>query len=170
MIEHQLLFLGLLMEGPKHGYDIKRQIDQELVPFIGLNPKSIYYPLARLEELGFVAKETGREGKWPEKFVYKITSKGKRKFDELIEESFLSIDRPFFEINLSLYFLRYANRDVAKRRLKARIVLLKKIRQELQTMKIGLKSALQGLPLILQHDLDLIDAEIESSSRLVSQL
>ena len=170
MIEHQLLFLGLLMEGPKHGYDIKRAIEEELVPFIGLNLKSIYYPLARLEELGFIAKETGREGRWPEKFIYKITPKGRKKFNELIEESFLSIDRPFFEINLSLYFLRYADQKTAKRRLKARVALLKRIRNELQTAKSTLKNNQLSLPLILQHDLDLIDAEIASSSRLIVQL
>ena len=170
MIEHQLLFLGLLMEGPKHGYDIKRQIEEEIVPFIGLQLKSIYYPLARLEELGMIAKQAGREGKWPEKFIYKITPKGKKKFEDLIEESFLSIDRPFFEIDLSLYFLRYANRSTAKRRLKARIALLKKIRRELDTIKTNLNQDSQGLPLILQHELDLIDAEILSSTRLIEKL
>ena len=170
MIEHQLLFLGLLMEGPKHGYDIKRQIEEELAPFIGLNLKSIYYPLARLEELGLIAKETGREGKWPEKFIYKITSKGKKKFEELIEESFLSVDRPFFEMNLSLYFLRYANHETAKRRLKARIGLLKRIRKELEAMQTNSKVHSQGLPLIIAHDLDLINAEIQSSTRLINQL
>ena len=35
MIENEFLFLGLLAEGPKHGYEIKRQIEKELVPAIG---------------------------------------------------------------------------------------------------------------------------------------
>ena len=158
------------MEGPKHGYDIKRQIEEELVPFIGLNLKSIYYPLARLEELGLIAKETGREGKWPEKFVYKITTKGKKKFDELIEESFHSVERPFFEMNLSLYFLRYTNHHTTKRRLKARIGLLKKIRKELEIMQTKSDNHSQGLALIITHDLELIDAEIKSTTNLINQL
>ena len=65
-----MLFLGLLMEGPKHGYEIKRTIEEELFPFIGLRIKSIYYPLKKMEKLGLVTKDVGREGKFPEKFVY----------------------------------------------------------------------------------------------------
>ena len=49
MIEHEMLFLGLLMDGPKHGYEIKRRIEEELFPFIGLKIKSIYYPLKKME-------------------------------------------------------------------------------------------------------------------------
>src|SRR3989338_4855247 len=54
MIEHELLFLGLLKEGPKHGYEIKRLIEEELFPFVGLKIKSIYYPLKTMEKLGLV--------------------------------------------------------------------------------------------------------------------
>src|SRR5437870_5811148 len=105
MIEHELLFLGLLAEGPKHGYEIKRQIEEELAPNIGLKIKSIYYPLKKMEETGLIEKQTGRQGKWPEKYIYRITAKGQKKFDVLMEDSFISIERPFFQMDLSLYFL-----------------------------------------------------------------
>ncbi len=39
MIENELLFLGLLAEGPKHAYEIKRQIEEDLAPNIGLRIK-----------------------------------------------------------------------------------------------------------------------------------
>ena len=51
MIEHELLFLGLLKEGPKHGYEIKKMIEEDLSQFIGLKIKSIYYPLKKMEKL-----------------------------------------------------------------------------------------------------------------------
>ena len=101
MIEHELLFLGLLKEGPKHGYEIKRKIEEELFPFVGLKIKSIYYPLKKMEQLGLGNKDAGREGKWPEKFVYSITPKGEKIFDHLINESFLSIDRKSTRLNSS---------------------------------------------------------------------
>lgn len=170
MIEHELLFLGLLMERPKHGYDIKRQIHDELVPFIGLEIKSIYYPLKKMEEEGLIKKESGREGNWPEKTVYSITAKGRKKFDELITKSFLSVERPFFQMDLSLYFLGYVDKEIAKRRLKTRIVLLKKVRKHLIGSKEKLKNSAQHLPHIIQHDLDLCDAEILSVTRLINIL
>jgi len=167
MIEHEILFLGLLMEHPKHGYDIKRQIEDELVPFIGLEIKSIYYPLKKIEEAGLIRKETGREGNWPQKVVYSITPKGRKKFEQLITQSFLSVERPYFQMDLSLYFLQYIDKNVAKKRLKTRLVLLKKIRKHLADSKDKLQAKTQYLACILQHDLDLCDAEIQSISRLI---
>lgn len=168
MVEHELLFLGLLMERPKHGYDIKCQIQDELGPFIGLEIKSIYYPLKKMEEAGLIKKESAKEGNRPEKIVYSITSKGKKRFDELITDSFLSIERPFFQMNLSLYFLSYVNKEEAKRRLKTRGVLLKKISHHLLLSLEKFKSG--HLSSIIQHDLDLCEAEIQSITRLINTI
>ena len=162
MIEHELLFLGLLKEGPKHGYEIKRTIEEELFPFVGLKIKSIYYPLKKMEKLGLVHKDVGREGKWPEKFVYSITPKGKKIFDHLINESFLSIERPYFNIDLSLYFLPYVDQRIAKRRLRARVIFLNRIKRELEALKKKIKLTSSHLHIILDHDLALVMAEIKS--------
>jgi len=164
MIEHELLFLGLLMEGPKHGYEIKRLIEEELLPFIGLKIKSIYYPLKKMEQLGLINKDVGREGKWPEKFVYSITPKGKKIFDHLVTESFLSIDRPYFSIDLALYFLPYVEKGIAKRRLRARVIFLNRIKRDLEGLRSKAKA--KHLLVILEHELDLVSAEIKSISRL----
>ena len=170
MIEHELLFLGLLMEGPKHGYEIKRQIHRELNPYIGLKIKSIYYPLRHLEDSGWIAKAVGRQGKRPEKFIYRITPKGKKEFNRQVEKSFLSVERPFFQIDLSLYFLRYVESAMAKRRLQGRVVLLNKVRRNLVELKEKVRESAKGYPIILHHDLELIDAEIQSMNRLINQL
>lgn len=170
MIEHELLFLGLLMEHPKHGYDIKRQINEDLFPFIGLEIKSIYYPLKKMEESGLIKKEAGKEGNWPEKITYSITGKGRKRFDELISKSFLSVERPFFQMNLALYFLSYINKEDARKRLKTRVVLLKRVRNHLKTTLEKLKTKSGHLANIFQHDFDLCEAEIHSISRLITTL
>ena len=170
MIEHELLFLGLLMEGPKHGYEIKRQIEEELFPFVGLKIKSIYYPLKKMDQLKLIEKDVGREGKWPEKYVYSITPKGRKIFDHLITESFLSIERPYFNIDLSLYFLDYVDKKIAWRRLRARVIFLKRIKRDLETLKRNTKIAKKHLLIILEHDIDLVDAEITSISKLIDIL
>jgi len=122
MIEHKLLFLGLLKDGPKHGYEIKRLIDEELFPFVGLKIKSIYYPLKKMEKLGLIKKDVGREGKWPEKYTYSLTAKGGKIFDHLVTDSFLSIERPYFNIDLALYFLQYVDQKIVKRQLRGRVL------------------------------------------------
>jgi len=169
MIENELLFLGLLVEGPRHGYEIKRHIEEELGPHTGLKIKSIYYPLKKMEETGLIEKQVGRQGLWPQKYVYRITPKGKKKFDELIGESFVSIERPFFQMDLSLYFLPLADKTMVKRRLKTRLALLKRVARELAALKEKSSVNSKSTFLILQHDLDLVEAEIASTARLINQ-
>lgn len=170
MIEHELLFLGLLKDGPKHGYEIKRLIEEELFPFVGLKIKSIYYPLKKMEKLGLIKKDVGREGKWPEKFVYSLTAKGSKIFEHLITESFLSIERPYFNLDLSLYFLQYVDKSIAKRQMRGRIMFLSRIKRELEKLKINVSASREHLHIILNHDLDLVKAEIKSITHLINVL
>lgn len=170
MIEHEMLFLGLLMDGPKHGYEIKRVIEEELFPFVGLKVKSIYYPLKKMEQLNLIHKDVGREGKWPEKFVYSITPQGRKIFDHLITESFMSIERPYFNIDLSLYFLEYVDKKIAKRKLKGRSIFLRRIRRDLEDLTKKADPSRRYLHIILQHDLDLVEAEIKSTNTLMDTL
>ncbi len=169
MIENEFLFLGLLAAGPKHGYEIKLQLEEDLGPNIGLQIKSIYYPLAKMESSGLIEKEIARrEGHFPEKYVYRLTPKGKKKFEALIEQNLLSVERPFFPIDLAFYFLPLTDKNMAKRRLKGRISLLKKVGKELGDLRRASKTKI--LSLILQHDLDLIEAEINSTLKIVDQI
>lgn len=170
MIENELLFLGLLKDGPKHGYEIKRLIEEDLSRFVGLKIKSIYYPLRKMEKLGLIKKDTDREGNWPEKFVYSLTKKGENIFEHMINESFLSIERPYFDIDLSLYFLQYVDKKIAKRQLRGRILFLRRIKRDLHNIKKTTEPDKKHLGIILDHDLDLVEAEIKSITKLMDTL
>jgi len=170
MLEQELLFLGLLKDGPKHGYEIKRQLKEGLAPFISLELKSIYYPLRKMEEKGWIKREIGREGRWPEKYTYRITREGEKRFQEVLNESFLSIKRPYFNIDLSLFFLPYIKPEVAARRLRARTIYLGRIKRDLAKLKAGLKTKQGHLAVILTHNIDLVEAEINSTVRLIQAI
>lgn len=165
MIENELLFLGLLKDGPKHGYEIRKIIDEDLFPLVGLKIKSIYYPLNKMEKLGLVKKDIDRAGKFPEKYVYQLTKKGESVFETLITDSFLSIERPYFQIDLSLYFLPYVDKKIALKRLRVRASFLKKIRKQIETFKASIKDGNEHFKVILDHNLDLVDTEIKSIIR-----
>lgn len=169
MIENEFLFLGLLAQGPRHGYDIKRHLKEDIAPHIGLNIKSIYYPLCKMQEAGLIEKEIpSRQGRFPQRYVYRLTSYGRKKFDALMKQSLLSLDRPFFQIDLALYFLPLVGCHQARRRLEARTTLLKKFHKKLAVLQSCAKNKI--LSIILQHDLDLINAEIDSNKKIISQL
>ncbi|MDD5115641.1 MAG: PadR family transcriptional regulator [Candidatus Omnitrophica bacterium] len=171
MIEQEFLLLGLLRQSPKHGYEIKVKIRQILSLFAGVDLKSIYYPLRILERKGLLDKHTGKEGKRPERFVYCLTKKGKERFDELLNKSLLDFKRPQFSLDLSLYFLDYLKPSLSRRRLAARLMILKKIsssiEEALQSSKIR-KSV--SLSRILKHNLCLLRAESDFLSSLIKEI
>ncbi|MEW6075007.1 MAG: PadR family transcriptional regulator [Candidatus Omnitrophota bacterium] len=172
MKEQELILLGLLKEKPKHGYEIKKEIENILYLFAGLDLQSIYYPLKILEKKGLIQKSVSRCGKRPARFVYALTSRGENRFHELINRSFLSFKRPQFSLDVSLYFLRYVKPVLAKRKLRARQLILKKLYGELKDAAESLKkkNPESSLPRILEHNLEMVGAESSFVSQLIKTL
>ena len=103
----KLIILGILKEGPKHGYEIKKIIKKELGVFASLESKSIYYPLKIMEKRGLIRKNTTREKGRLERHVYSLTAPGNKEFLKLAMGALLSQKRPFIDIDIPLYFLPY---------------------------------------------------------------
>ncbi len=171
MIEHELILLGLLKQGPKHGYEIKRKIKDIFSLFAGVDLKSIYYPLRILEKKDLVTKKISKAGRRPERLVYELTPKGDARFKELLTNSLLNFKRPQFSLDLSLYFLSYMNPAIVKRRLRARMSVLAKLSKGLKLMVSSLeKKKSSSLAYILQHDLQMVEAEHKFLFRLINTL
>lgn len=172
MIEQEIIFLGLLKESPKHGYEIKRRIREILFLFAGVDLKSIYYPLSILEKKGFVTKRKSKSGNRPQRLVYDLTLKGKERFDELLNKSFLDFKRPQFSLDLSLYFLPFIKSDIARRRLRGRIFILNKVSRELKQLLSAKRKASSAASLlnIIEHNLQMINTESRFLTRLVKTI
>ncbi len=167
-----LILLGLLKTGPKHGYEIKKQISQVLGDFASIEAKSIYYPLRNLEKRGLVVKRIGRAGKRPEKYVYHLTKKGEKEFEQLLNRSFLIIQRPYFNVDISLYFLPLVRIEVARRRLISRLRGLERIKKWALNMEKNLKekNARIHLLAIIEHNLEVIKTELRFTKKLIKTL
>jgi len=171
MIEQEFLLLGLLRQGPKHGYDVKLKIREILNHFAGVDLKSVYYPLNILEKKGLLTKRAAKSGKRPERFVYCLTDKGRQRFDQLLNKSFLDLRRPQFSLDLSLYFLDYLKPSSSKRRLAARLKILDKISRSMEEMLRSkqLKSSV-AIQRILEHNLCLLKAESSFINTLLNSI
>jgi len=171
MIEQELLFLGLLKEGARHGYEIRKKIKEILFLFAGLDIKSIYYPLRVLEKKGLLAKKIVKQANRPARFTYRLTDQGEARFNNLLLKSFLDFKRPQFNLDISLYFLRFVKPKVLKRRIQARIRLLERISRGLAQMIRSLKKNKSSfLWLILEHNLDMVDTEVRFLKRLLNTI
>lgn len=164
----ELVILGLLKEGPKHGYQIKKLLKSVLGVFTSFETTSIYYSLKNLEEKGYLRKEVSREGLRPQKYIYKITPLGEERLNKLLLDNFLSLHRPFVNVDLSLYFLPYIDREMLLHKTKVRIKALERV-------KVWLKKRIEEFAKkdrfpqrkILEHNLKLVEAEIEFTKDLL---
>jgi DNA-binding PadR family transcriptional regulator len=171
MIEQELLLLGLLHESPKHGYEIKKQIRQILTLFAGIDLKSVYYPLRVLERKGLVQQKVNREGNRPPRFVYALTPAGVRRFNELLEASFLDFTRPTFSLDICLYFLSQVPAAITRRRLRARVRVLEKLARDLSGMIASArKRNPPALVHILTHNQRMVKTEAEFLTALIADL
>ncbi|MFC1514835.1 helix-turn-helix transcriptional regulator [Candidatus Omnitrophota bacterium] len=166
-VYQELVILGLLKEGPKHGYEIKKLLKDVLGVFTSFESTSIYYPLKSLEEKGYLAKEVSKEGLRPERYSYKLTPKGKEELDRLLVDNFLSLERPFVNVDLSLYFLPYIDKEVFGRKLKIRLKALERVKRWLQKRIEEFKQEdKKHLKKILEHNLKLLEAESDFTKDL----
>ncbi len=72
--------LGLLADGPLHGYDLKTSFDRQLSPTEPLNFGQVYTALDRLHRDGCVLQSEVAQSERPDKKVYALTDTGQ---DEL---------------------------------------------------------------------------------------
>lgn len=72
----EILILAMLQQGPRHGYEIKKDIDQALGGMVVLNNKTLYLALKRFEELGAVTRQVVVQQGKPNRHLYQLTEHG----------------------------------------------------------------------------------------------
>src|SRR3990167_2975025 len=168
MKEQELFFLGLLQDGPKHGYQLKKLLQEITATFTGIKTDSIYYPLKKMLKGGLVTQAVDKEGKRPIRYTYKITPKGKEAFKKLLLKNLLTIERPYFSIDVSLSFLNSLPPEQRERYLHVRLTLLTRLKKGLEKLKATLsKGAPPNLSVIVAHNQELLEAEIAFLNRLI---
>ena len=76
------LILMSLLDGPKHGYDVAKYIEQRSNGFFRMPFGTLYPLLHRLEKSGFVTVDLEDSESARPKKVYKLTKSGKRHAQE----------------------------------------------------------------------------------------
>ncbi len=73
----EMAALGFLMRGPFHGYDLHRQMEQELGPVWRIGLSYLYNALKQLEKDGLVTSTTIPQENLPPRKIYAITPSGR---------------------------------------------------------------------------------------------
>ena len=160
----EFALLGLLAEGPLHGYELRRRLTAVLGPFRALSFSVIYQQLRRMVEAGLITeKQEAKDailGK-RKRIVYEIRAGGMDRFTNLIGSSDAkSWDDEFFEVHFAFFgptplATRVRILEGRWRRLKDKAELLK------SDLDRAGQTANSYLSEYKRHKLEVIDREIE---------
>lgn len=103
----ELHLLGLLLSGPRTGYQLHRIVVAHGELFTDLKRGNVYYLLERLARSGalVVTAEGGARGPRRERLVYSLTDQGRQRFHELLRAVVRTYDVAHSGIEVGMIFL-----------------------------------------------------------------
>lgn len=99
--------LGLLVEEPRSGYDIKKEVEARLSHFWSESFGHIYPMLNRLHDRGLVVRTVERQEGRPDRKVYSVTDRGRQELVDWFAEP-PAPPRPRNELLLRIFLGRHA--------------------------------------------------------------
>ncbi len=159
-----LTTLGFLSEEPCHPYEIQRMLRERHKAYAVGKTRALYRAIDELEAAGYIEPvETSRDGKRPERTVYRITSEGREELENWLADVLAAPadETPVFSVAVGL--LGYITQERAESALATRLVALQ---ARIVALDATLKLAQDdlGLPrlvlLELEHAIALTSAEL----------
>lgn len=98
--------LGFLMQGPMHGYDLHRRVEDELGQIWYMGISNVYGALKRLEQADQVESTLNPQASRPPRKVYRITSAGEQSFLDWVRRPVPNMRDMRVEFPAKLYFFR----------------------------------------------------------------
>lgn len=110
-ISPEFALLGFLLAEPSHGYDLHQKFQDELGYVWRLSQSQAYAILKRLQARGDISAHLVPQDKLPSRQIYHITSPGKRRFEEWLQDAGHNARSIRLEFLTRLYFMRQYDTD-----------------------------------------------------------
>ena len=177
----EFAILGLLVEAPMHGYELRKRLSGVLGGLRSISYGSLYPALKRMHAAGLVSADdgdprallpadapplTGRRGK----VVYTITAEGKDRFHELVSQTGPEAwdDSSRFGVHLANF--GHTPAEVRLRILEGRRRTVEEQREGLRASLARTRERVDRYTLELQrHGLDSVDREVRWLSELIDR-
>lgn len=161
----ELAILGLLLESPMHGYELRKRLTGLLGAFRAFSYGSLYPALRRMQTDGLIAEDAAPEGAVLRRArrVYKLTDAGRQRFTELVADTGpQNYTDDGFGVHLAFF-----NRTPAA----ARMRILEGRRRQVEERREGLRDAIARASNSLdRYTRQLHQLGLESSEREVKWL
>ena len=101
-----MVVLGILLKEPMNAYLLAQFVEQRnITRLVKLSTPAIYKSCKRLFEQGNLSGKSEREGEAPEKMIYRVTSAGRLRFEQLMTHFASNITPFYFDINSVVFSL-----------------------------------------------------------------
>lgn len=107
------LLLGLLVQqGPKHGYEIRQELESwKAEQWANIAYGSIYFALKKMSEEGLIKVLETRDAEKPGRILYEVTETGKKQFMELLRNQWWEIKPIIDPFQVALTFMNCMPKD-----------------------------------------------------------
>ncbi|MEB3020046.1 PadR family transcriptional regulator [[Mycobacterium] crassicus] len=161
----ELAILGLLLESPMHGYELRKRLTGLLGAFRAFSYGSLYPALRRMQTAGVIAEDATPTGTPVRRArrVYRMTDAGRQRFNELVADTGpQNYTDDGFGVHLAFF-----NRTPAE----ARMRILEGRRRQVEERREGLRNAVARASTSLdRYTRQLHQLGLESSEREVKWL
>lgn len=123
--------LGVLMGGPRHGYEILQSLETGLGPAWSVSTSQLYVLLKRLEKEGWVRSTFQPQETRPSKRVFSLMPLGESKFLEWLKGPTDHVRDLRIEFLAKLYFIKELGLDGGAHLVEAQMAILKQIKEGL---------------------------------------
>ena len=173
MTNAELAILGLVMETPRHGYEIEQTIEERgMRDWTDVGFSSIYYILKKLEQRGLITShKEPAPGRGPARKVYSITGQGQGAWYKATLEALSEPGMPSQSFLLGLAGLPAVPNAQA-------IPALREYKAKLEARRAGIetrwKDSGEDMPLFLdgmfEYSYRLVQTEIEWLEKFINKL
>jgi DNA-binding PadR family transcriptional regulator len=169
----EFFILGVLHRGDFHPYEIKRRLNNALVDcYIDVDVGTLYYAVRQLVRSGDIApKRTQKVTRGGERTIYRITSQGRRRFQELLLERFQEQGTVAQTIYPALLFLDLADLPAVAELLRERLRQTESALEKTSAIKAQLGGRLgSGNSHLMDHLIQVRQLDCKSLRRLLGEV
>lgn len=172
LMDIEILILAQLMQGPKHGYEIKKNIIFVMSNSKIINNNTLYPKLKQFEERGLVNSILELQDRRPNRYVYSITSLGQEIFHKILTDFTMETIRSDDEWSIRLAYYELLDKESRQKLLYYREAYMMEKRKHLEDLSsvVG-----DGKTQIYSQELysytqGMLDREIELIQEMVRKL
>lgn len=165
MKQSALILLGMLISGPKHGYDLEQTIKAtRMRDWAKIGASTIFATLRRLNQQGMLTIRQEQHGRRPVRNVYGITNEGREAFKEALVNSSSDMTPLYSSRVTAAVFAADLLPDIAEKMIKESLrelrVMQRRITEDLISKENPIEYVLQD------YNRGLLDMEINALKAL----